>query len=142
MNGQPRQRIFARAEIEALCERYRAGARFRDLQRQFHADHRTLRILLVASGVVIRRAGQNLKVQAQGKGKRRPLKHGSPSHCTRCYILLAEAPLGSNGLCGWCAQEARGIFYRLPAGATWATVAYDKDLSMLRRLPQYIEIGL
>jgi hypothetical protein len=138
VNGQPRQRIFTRDEIEALGERYRAGARFRDLQRQFHADHRTLRILLVSSGVAIRRQGDNGK--AKRGVKRAPQR--TPLQCIRCYILLAEAPAGSDGVCGWCERESRGIFYRLPAGATWATVAYDKDLSVLRRLPQYIEIGL
>ena len=138
MNGHPRQRIFTHAEIEALGECYRAGARIRDLQRQFHADHRTIHVLLVSSGVTLRLRGDNGKTK---RGvKRPPLR--SPAHCIKCYILLAEAPAGSDGLCGWCVQEARGIFYRLPAGATWATVAYDKDLSVLRRLPQYIEIGL
>ena len=24
--------------------------------------------------------------------------------CSRCQIILAEAPSGANGMCGWCEQ--------------------------------------
>jgi len=28
-------------------------------------------------------------------------------HCARCAVLLAHAPAGRDGLCGWCSGEGR-----------------------------------
>jgi len=30
-------------------------------------------------------------------------------HCTRCAILLAYAPAGRDGLCGWCCGEGEDV---------------------------------
>ncbi len=47
-----------------------------------------------------------VKPKAKVQHRRRRLK--GEIYCSRCKILLAHAPQGKDGVCGWCLEEILG----------------------------------
>lgn len=55
------------------------------------------------------------------------------SHCKRCLILLNVAPVGHDGLCGWCLSEQIGIYYHAPLYGRDGIAPVVDDVAMARR---------
>jgi transposase-like protein len=96
-----------------LAQRYSQGGGLKSLAREFGLAPRTVAKTLRAMGVVIRPAGFGkpsaafLAAQRAGKIRAREEGRTPGTYCARCQILLAAAPAGDAGLCGWCASEGR-----------------------------------
>lgn len=62
----------------------------------------------------------------------KPPRQVNPKECARCEILLAAAPAGHNGLCGWCVAEIGegGMGKHLGATLTnaWRPIRSQDDL--------------
>jgi len=80
-------------QCQQMAELYHAGVSFSQLGRDYHLDPKTVKARLGKLGVSTTHHFKRSRLPGE--------------RCSRCEILLENAPAGRDGWCGWCKKEEK-----------------------------------